>query len=291
MKAPKRRPRRVSLRSRSRDSSILAVIHRIQERDVRILLDLHEHRVLTTYQIVNLHFPSYHVGWRRLRILDQLGFIRHFRPPRPHGSAPYHFVLDEAGAFLVAVRLDTDLKDIGYHPEDAIRIARSQTLGHLVAANDFFTRLASACRRTGEAALVEWMGERRAQRGWGVRVEPDGVGRVSDGRTDVRFFFELDRGTETHRQLRAKLRRYAEVALLDDVPGLLLFAFPTERREREARRDLLQPALAVATTTLKRVTDAPLGPVWQPLGHPLRVPLLELRPAGSRPAGRGRELA
>ncbi len=280
MRSPKRRPRRVSLRSRSGDSSILSVIHRIQERDVRILFDLHEHRVLTTNQIVELQFPSYHVGWRRLRILDQLGFIRHFQPPRPYGSAPYHFVLDEAGAFLVAVRLDTDLKGIGYRLDDAVRIARSQTRDHLVAANGFFTRLAWACRRHGQATVVEWLGERRARQGWGVRIEPDGVGSVSDGRAQVRFFFELDRGTETHRQLRAKLERYSEVALLPDVPHVLLFVFPSARRELEARKSLYATSVTIATTTMEGAMSDPLGPLWWPLRHPYRLPLLEL-PSGA----------
>jgi hypothetical protein len=290
MRAPKRHPRRVSLRSRSGDSSLLSVMNRIQERDVRILLDLHEHRVLTTNQIVELHFPSYRVGWRRLRILDQMGLIRHFRPPKVRGSAPFHFVLGEPGAFLVAERLDTDLKGIGYRHEDAIRIARNRTLDHTVAANGFFTRLAYACRHEEETALIEWLGERRAGRGWGVRVEPDGVGTVSNGRSRVRFFFELDRGTETHRQLKTKLRRYGEVAVLDDVPKVLLFAFPTERRELEARRSLFQPQLVVATTTLARAMTDSLGTVWHPLEHPFRLSLLELPSAvnsDGQGAGRG----
>jgi hypothetical protein len=276
MRSPKRRPRRVSLRSRSGDSSILSVIHRIQERDVRILFDLHEHRVLTTNQIVELHFPSYHVGCRRLQALDQLGFIRHFQPSRPHGSAPYHFVLDEAGAFLVAVRLDTDLKGVGYRPDDAVRIARSQAREHLVAVNGFFTRLAWRCRTSGSAVLTEWVGERQAGRGWGVAIQPDGVAGVSGGASDVRFFFELDRGTETHGQLRAKLRRYAEVALLPDVPRILLFAFPSERREMEARRALHVLGMTVATTPLELAMADPLAPAWLPIGMPFRLPLLEL---------------
>jgi hypothetical protein len=284
MKSPKHRPCRVSLRSRSRESSILAVTHRIQERDVRILVDLYEYRVLTTHQIVELHFPSYHVGCRRLRTLDQLGFIRHFQPARSHGSAPFHFVLDEAGAFLVAVRLDVDVKEIGYRPEDAVRIARSQTLGHLVAVNGFFTRLAWACRRSGNVTIAEWLGERRARQGWGVRIEPDGVGSVWDGRAQVRFFFELDRGTETHRQLRAKLQRYSELALLPDVPEVLLFVFPTDRREFEARKCLYPPGLNLATTTLEHAMSDPLGQIWQPLGHPFRLRLLQLSTIPRAPA-------
>ena len=95
----------------------------------------------------------------------------------------------------------------------------------------------------------------------------------------TRFFFELDRGTETHPQLRAKLRRYSEVSLLNDVPRVLLFACLTERREVEVRGDLHSPGLTVATTALERVMTEPLGPGWQPLKHPFRVPLLELASA------------
>ncbi len=283
MRAPKRRPRRVSLRSRSGDSSILSVMHRIQERDVQILLDLHEHRVLTTQQIAELHFPSYHVGWKRLHLLEQLGFVRHFQPAFWHGSAPHHFVLDEPGALLVAVRLDTDLKSLGWKPDDAIRIARSQTRDHLVQANGFFTRLAWRARTSGRAELTEWIGERRASRGWGVAIQPDGVGRVTAEASDVWFFFELDRGTETHGQLRAKLRRYSEVALLPDVPWTVLFAFPTERREAEARKALRVPGMNVATTVLELAMDDPIASIWLPLGYPIRVPLFDLAPRSSDP--------
>jgi len=44
----------------------VSVMNRTQEPDVRILLDLHEHRVLTTQQIVESSFPAYHCGWKRL---------------------------------------------------------------------------------------------------------------------------------------------------------------------------------------------------------------------------------
>jgi hypothetical protein len=256
-------------------------MHRIQERDVAILLDLHEHRVLTTQQIAELHFPSYHVAWKRLHLIEQLGFVRHFQPAFWHGSAPYHFVLDEPGALLVAVRLDTDLKDLGWRPDDAIRIARSQTRDHLVQANGFFTRLAWSCRASGRVRLTEWVGERRASRGWGVAIKPDGVGRVVGEEAELWFFLELDRGTETHAQLRAKLRRYSEAALLPDVPRTALFAFPTERRETEARPALWVPGMTIATTVLDLAMADPLGPVWLPIGQPIRLPLLDLERSSS----------
>jgi hypothetical protein len=276
MRSPTRRPRRVSLRSRARGSSIHSVMHRIQERDVRLFFDLLEHRVLTTGQIVELHFRSYRLGSRRALLLHQLGFLARFRPGRTAGSAPWHYALDEPGAFVVAARLDRDLKDTPFRRQDVDRIAASEHLEHHVQTNGFFTRLAWACRQSGQARLVEWRGERRSRRGWGVRIQPDGVGRVSRDQGEAWFFFELDRGTETHERLRAKLRRYADVASLQDVPRAVLFAFPTDRREAEARRALFSPGLTVATTALPRAMADPLGQVWQPLRHPFRVSILAL---------------
>lgn len=277
MSSPTRHPRRVSLRSRARGSSIHSAIQRIQERDVHIFFDLLEHRVLTTGQIVELHFNCYRLGSRRALLLHQMGFLARFRPGRTAGSAPWHYALDEPGAFVVATRLDRDLKDIPFRRQDVDRIAASEHLQHHVQTNGFFTRLAWACRQSGRANLVEWRGERRSRRGWGVRIHPDGVGRVSRDQREAWFFFELDRGTETHERLRAKLRRYAEVASLPGGPRMVLFAFPTDRREAEARRALFSPGLTVATTALPRTLADPLGPVWQPLRHPFRVPLFEIR--------------
>lgn len=275
------RPQRVSLRSRARGSSIHSVMHRIQERDVRILFDLFEYRVLTTGQLVELHFSSYRVGSRRTMLLHHLGLLARFRPGRTQGSSPWHYALAEPGAFVVAARLDSELAHIGFRRQDPDRIAASSHLEHLVQANGFFTRLSWECRRTGRADLLEWMGERRARRGWGVPVQPDGVGTVSDGLKEVRFFLELDRGTENHQRLKGKLRWYDELARLEDVPRVLLFAFPTERREAEARRALATARLIVATATLGRAMADPLGAVWWPLRQPFRRPLLELGP-GSR---------
>jgi len=260
----------------------MSIVHRIQERDVKVLFDLYEHRVLTTHQLVELHFPSYRVGWRRLRLLEQMGLIVRFRPHRVPGSAPFHFMLDEPGALLVAMRLDTDLRGIGYQWQDTIRIARSRNLAHWVQTNGFFARLAWACRRSGSAKLVEWLSERRCRRGWGVPTQPDGVGCISDGHAEVWFFLELDRGTENHGKLRTKLQLYSELAILPDVPGVLLFVFPTDRRELEARKSLFSPGLMLATTTVGLVMSDPLGSVWQPVDQPFRLPLLELPMASAQ---------
>jgi hypothetical protein len=200
------------------------------------------------------------------------------------GSAPWHYGLDEPGAFVVASRLDRDLKDIPFRKYDIDRLAASEHLDHLVETNGFFTRLAWACRNSDRAKLLEWRGERRSRRGWGIRIRPDGAGRVSSDQGEAWFFLELDRGTETHERLRGKLRRYAELARMPDAPRLVLFTFPTDRREAEARRSLSAPGLEAATTVLGRAMADPLGPVWQPLGHPFRIAIAHLIKLVGEPA-------
>jgi hypothetical protein len=71
-----------------------------------------------------------------------------------------------------------------------------------------------------------------------------------------------------------------EIGLFPDAPRTLLFVFPSERREIEARKALHVAGMSVATTVLELAMADPLAPVWLPIGHPIRLPLLDL--AGSR---------
>jgi hypothetical protein len=238
--------------------------------------------VLTTRQITELHFNCYRVASRRLLALYELDLVTRFRPPIPAGSAPYHYTLAEAGAFIVATRLDVELKETGFRRDTPKRMAKSPRLDHWVETNDFFTRLAWVSRKSGTVSLVEWWGERRCRRLW-AGVEPDGLGRLLGAGFDLSFFFELDRGTENHAQLRAKAEGYSEIALLEDAPRVVLFCFPTPRRETEARSAIETPGMVVATTVRERAMADPLGRVWHPLGHPFRVSILDLTEAASPP--------
>jgi len=71
VRTPTRRPRRVPPRSCVRGSSIHSVMHRVQERDLRISVDLLEHRVLTTRQLVELHRQD----------VDRISASEHLEPP------------------------------------------------------------------------------------------------------------------------------------------------------------------------------------------------------------------
>lgn len=91
------------------------------------------------------------------------------------GALPLHPA--EAGAFIVATRLDVELKETGFGRDTPKRMAKSPRLDHWVETNDFFTRLAWALK-SEPATLAEWWGERRCRRLWNG-VEPDGLGRLA----------------------------------------------------------------------------------------------------------------
>lgn len=266
---------------RARSEAFRKIVHHLTERDVSILLDLYEHKVLTTRQIHQLHFSSERIAQRRLAILCSYGLVWGYRPHRERGSHQIHWLLLRVGALVVSSRLDTDLKGIGWNDDLPARLAKSRNLTHRREVNGFFASLAQACRLTGNYSLAEWWSERSASRG--LPVAPDGIGRIRGENFDLRFFHEHDRSTENHAQLRAKIERYREAALLDHAPRILLVTFLTEQRESETRALLDVRGLTVATAVYEQALVDPLGPVWRALGQPLRCFILQLKP----PPGRG----
>ncbi|TQS27155.1 replication-relaxation family protein [Microbispora sp. KK1-11] len=59
--------------------------------------------VLTTHQLLQAAFDNDHTGRHRLVTLNRLGALDRFRPRLPLGSAPWHYVLGEARAAVLAL--------------------------------------------------------------------------------------------------------------------------------------------------------------------------------------------
>jgi len=261
-------------------SSITGFAHRLTSRDFEILIELHEHRVLTTPQIYELHFDTLTRASKRMLQLYRLGLVQRFRPHVPTGSAPWHYTLDEPGARLVAARQEIDFRDFPFKKARIFDVVGSPRLRHRVECNGFFARLALACRRRGWT--LTWTGERRAAAEWSLEtwggpiVTPDGIGRVTGGGREASFFLEYDRGTENHDRLESKIDRYRRIAKMHGRPDALLFLFPSAAREREVRRSLPGPGFTLATAVRRDVLRDPLGPVWLPLREDRRRPILDL---------------
>jgi hypothetical protein len=243
-------------------AAVAALATRLTERDRLVALACYEHRVLTTEQLRRLYFGSSRRCRDRLERLYRLRVLDRFRPQLQPGagSAQHHWILDEAGAHVVAACLGLERSELRWRHQIAISIARSSKLDHQLEVNEFFTRLAEEARQA-EGGLAEWWGERRCLAALGGQAVPDGYGKLLlPGRRPASLLLELDRATEDHERLRQKARRYAKAlprSILADEEPLLLVAVPTP-----ARRDNAAATLTASSLQLRVL-------VWTPERSPL----------------------
>src|ERR1700710_504551 len=122
---------------------MLTLASHLTERDRNIAKDCFEFRVLTTSQITRPHFTGSRTASARLDVLYRLRVLDRFRPSVPlgDGTAPYHWILDEGGALIVADHLGRERSELGWRHSVAASIATSQNLAHHVEVNEFLPAL------------------------------------------------------------------------------------------------------------------------------------------------------
>lgn len=241
-------------RSRLPDDHALLLASHVTERDRRIAVDCYEHHVLTTDQISRLYFPKPRGATARLQTLYDLRVLDRFRPSRKRGEGtlPYHWVLDEGGALLVADHKGIEQGQLHYSRADALNLAASRNLTHHVEGNEFFVRLAVESSAAG-GALSEWYGVRTLARLLGGVAVPDGYGVLNLPDHDpLHLLLELDRGTESSRVLQKKATSYAEIlphSTLRDLRPLVIFAVPSDRRAQTASSAVSHSGAPVVVVT------------------------------------------
>jgi hypothetical protein len=145
-------------RTRTIRSNIQRVASSATERDQLICVDLYEHRILTTNQLCELHFASLQRTRARLLQLHDMGVLWRNRPRAQLGSLPWHYTLDEIGAWIVAEHLGIELRAVGYRDDRKRTLVDSPRLSHTRAANSFFTRMIYVARSTESTVQVaEWV--------------------------------------------------------------------------------------------------------------------------------------
>ncbi|ABD12076.1 hypothetical protein ThrDRAFT_02527 [Frankia casuarinae] len=257
---------------------LLGLARHLTARDRWITRMIHEHRVLTTHQIAQLGWTSRRAANIRLLELYRWRVLDRFQPLAVSGLAPMHYVLDVAGAAVLAYEDGVDPKKTGYQHDRAKGIAHSLHLAHRVAVNEVFTSLVYHARQPDTAGtLTAWWSQERCAEHFGDIVRPDAYGRWTERGAEVEWFLELDYGTEAMRRLAAKLLDYQQLATATRITTPVLFWFPTSRRETAARQaltralgDLDRPALVPVATTAADLTapDDHLDPTlvrWLPL--------------------------
>jgi hypothetical protein len=199
---------------------------------------------------------------------------------RQYGSHPFHYLLDDAGALLLASERAVEPAELDHSRAKNLRLVSSQQLRHQVEANGIVTRLAQSLRATPGAALLEWRGQRRCSQSWGELVRPDGYLRLQLAGAHQKLWLEHDRSTETHACLQEKLERYEELTLALEHPVTLLLTLLSDRREREVRRTLRPSGeVHLLTTTSERHHADPLAANWLPARGENRIALADLRHA------------
>ena len=274
----------------------IGLVARLTDRDRWILRMLHEHRVLTTNQLAALAFPTPNKARRRLVALLHQRVVDRFRPFRPSGSAPWHWVLAPAGAAVLAAEAGAEVRELGYRARRRLDIAHSLHLTHTIGVNDWFTTLTVTAKQHN-AHVAQWWSEARCRRLWGDLARPDGFARYTHTDTRLDLFLEYDLGTTSLTRVAAKLLGYSELARSTGVITPILVWVPTSRREaalRHAMRDtataLPDPdAVPVATAAAELLNPAqdhpsPADRVWLPLDTTgtTRVRLHELADAWPR---------
>nr|MDT0663518.1 replication-relaxation family protein [Micromonospora sp. DSM 115978] len=217
----------------------LWLVRHLTPRDRWITRMIHEHRVLTTHQIVELGWVTRRSANIRLLELYRWRVLDRFQPLAVSGLSPMHYVLDVAGAAVLAHEDGLDPKKIGYQHDRAMGIAHSLHLAHRVAVNGMFTRLVHHARQpevTGR--LTAWWSEERCARSFGDIVRPDAYGRWARGRAEVEWFLELDFGSEALRRLTFKIVAYERLAKTTNIHTPVLIWTTTLRREARLREVL-----------------------------------------------------
>jgi hypothetical protein len=227
-----------------------------------------------------MFFGHHKTAGKRLAYLVGVRVLDRFQPQNPvwGGSQPYHYVLGPMGAAVEAAHRgdDADRAARRWKGERTLALGRTQRLAHIIGVNGVYASLVGHARHCPEAGLVEWMTEAEAARWTEGIVRPDAFGRWQEGGEAAEFFLEYDRGTESRPRLVEKLADYERFESERGATAFVLFAFPSERRERAARAALAGATVPVATAALS-ADSGPQAAVWLPLGgHGERLRLAAL---------------
>jgi hypothetical protein len=269
---------------------VFELARHLTERDREVALCLYNEQVLLTDQLTLLFFSSRRRAQDRLLFLYRQRVLDRFYPVsnRGTGKPQAHWLLDEAGAHLVAASLDLDRKQLAWQRREDWR--SHPQLAHRLEVNRFVTDLIVATLPDPTLGLAAWFGPREAAARMGEKMRgtlrPDAELIVIAPAGPVDLLLEWDRGTETLERLEEKLHRYrtAERKLYDyPGPRSILIVVPGKRRLdnlRELCSDLSEggwPILATTATDLR--TASPLASIWQRLDtEQLTCSLTELPP-------------
>ena len=216
----KRRPRHKRVKPEERPP------FRLTERDCRIIKAINDCVVLRTDQVQTLEFNSASPAYERLEKLYHYEYLnRHFITQVAAAPAASKIVysITPLSASLLAATFGYTVADINY-PGRAV--SNWKTLQPILAVNDFRVHLMRATSELESFKLIDWIPEKvfrahpdfvyiKNSKGKTKKspLYPDGYVILKTPLGEVRFFVEIDSGTEGLEQFRSQIKIYQEYML------------------------------------------------------------------------------
>lgn len=285
----------------------------VQERDLAILRDLFESRIMTAGHIATLHFEGKReAAKKRLQKLKAAGLIGERK--RNVNEASVLFLTRKAFSLLREQGVLSEYPTLSIPTLERRAQVGALTIRHELEVMDVKAAFHSAHSKLDDLTLAEFstwplLNQFEAQKpgfnGKAILVKPDGFIRIHEkekdgGVSEHAFFLEVDRSSETLDTLVNRASCYVEYyksggfavrngappSAFKDYPFRILMVFKTAERRNNIAEQLLESKPPIFTqvylATLEEVTKNPLGPIWiRPIDY--RVAHEEGMPKAERP--------
>jgi hypothetical protein len=252
-------------------ADLAALAGRLSDRDRQLCQLLYDHQVLTSGQLAQLLGVPARTLQQRLSDLAAFKVVDRFRPHTRvgAGSAPYHYLLGESGARVLAADAGTSLEGLGWQRDRLVTLANANgALAQLLGVNGLLAALTHATHTRPGYRLVCWWPARYCQARWGPLIAPDAYAHWQDPAGEVDFFLHHDPGQSELEQLVGLLAGYNDLAAATGITTPVLWWLPSPDREAGLRRLLAAQPLLVPAATATPACGHPADPVWLPTSSP-----------------------
>ncbi len=244
---------------------------RLTDGDWQVCRLLLEHQVLTTGLLALLLGVPPRTLQQRLATLTSLRLVDRFRPHQPvgAGSAPYHYLLGEAGAAVLAADGEHDVDRSGWDRAQLLRLAHANgRLTQLLAVNTLLAQLTDAARHQPGTRLVCWWPAHRCHAQWGRLIGPDAYARWQDRDGEVDFFLHHTLAQTAADLPSSLLEGYDELAAATGITTPVLLHAGDPGGEAQLRGRLAGRRLLVPVATSNPACGPPTAAVWLPSSSP-----------------------
>ncbi len=248
---------------------LTALAGRLTKGDWLVCRLLLEHQVLTTGLLALLLGVPPRTLQQRLTRLTALRMVERFRPHQPvgAGSAPYHYLLGETGAAVLAA--DGRPEGLGWDGAQLLRLAHANgRLTHLLGVNTLLAQLTYTARQQPDRRLVCWWPAGRCHAQWGRLITPDAYARWQDPDGEVDFFLHHTPTQPAADQPTPLLKGYNELAAATGITTPVLLHAGDPDREAQLRGRLAGRRLLVPVATSNPACGPPTAAVWLPSSSP-----------------------